>query len=252
MTVDFGEITAFNHYKLENGKFTIIHNGKEVIPKKAWLGLQHEREKKNDKIINNLPLDVRDLSFNLMNQVLNYDYIYAIDTNTKIINSISISCAGIVKCTLDKKKENATYGATGSFELWNAQHPEKASWQVLIEMITRGKNYDSKKRYALVVDSYLKDHSYYNNQTLPITPNYYLPPNFQLIYASSDKSDTLLNKLIQLADKAATNTLNHVQNKDLQSFSLGMQNFSSKPFTHFRVYKNSRINSMEFDQPAVI
>lgn len=234
ITVDFGEITSMNDCKFSSDKIEMLYNDQTITPKIAIFNRQHERKNKKDKTLSALQLNPHSLSFNIFSQILSYDHIYAIDTNCKIINEIPVSCACIIDCVFDDRNENLTYGAIQVFELWNAVDSEKAAWQIFIETLIRQPNYSPTKKYALIVDAYLNEHSMYNNRKLPIIENYFLPENFCLIYASADKSDNILNTLIKYADSVATKTLTKIQKLDTSSFLSRVRPVKNRTFTHFR------------------
>lgn len=59
---------------------------------------------------------------------------------------------------------------------------------------------------AVIIDSELGNIPSFNNRTLPIFNNYYLPENIDILYAS-DKGRHLQNKLLKKCDKEAKKAL---------------------------------------------
>lgn len=59
------------------------------------------------------------------------------------------------------------------------------------------------RRIAFVVDSDLGNLEAYCNRSKPLHKDFYLPPNFTLLYASADRSDEWPNQMIKRCDKLA-------------------------------------------------
>lgn len=94
-------------------------------------------------------------------------------------------------------------------EFWNPRSadgsrcdPEKFAWRHLIQMIQKSVNYSDNSSYALIVDPHVQHHQEYNLGHLPLVDDFYLPKNFELVYArAKGASDTLLNKFFVGVDK---------------------------------------------------
>lgn len=82
----------------------------------------------------------------------------------------------------------------------NTEKPENCNWKNLIEFIVHHKQFNEKTRIALIVDSDLRDIPDYNKRTKPIYREFILPENFTLIYATSDKKESIINIMIRLCD----------------------------------------------------
>lgn len=96
----------------------------------------------------------------------------------------------------------------------NTERPENCNWYRLIDFIKNHKIYNSKQKIGLIVDSDLGEIVNYNNRLKPIYKDYFLPDNFTLIYATSDKKDSLLNLMIKLCDnflKLFSENINKIQ-----------------------------------------
>ena len=87
---------------------------------------------------------------------------------------------------------------------------ELETWKVVVEHLQT--IIPADKKVGIIVDSELGLLSLYNNQDEPIVDDWYLPGNYQLLYATADKSDDWCNKLIRICDKTATTRLNEMQN----------------------------------------
>lgn len=82
----------------------------------------------------------------------------------------------------------------------NSEKPENLNWKNLIEFIMHHKQFNKNERIALIVDSDLENISDYNKRTKPIYNDFILPENFTLIYATSDKKDSIFNIMIRVCD----------------------------------------------------
>jgi hypothetical protein len=76
----------------------------------------------------------------------------------------------------------------------------------------------------------------YNTRSIPIYSDFYLPQNFELIYASADKGkrEYLVNALIATGEKMAKFLLKNIsQNKVTDK---GLNKVNNEPYTHFRFW----------------
>ncbi len=147
-----------------------------------------------------------------------FDLIIAIDTNTKIIESETISVSGVVHCIVQKTSDPDAYYADfpwhGAILFGNCPselHPEKFGW------ITEMKRINSEpqnrvRRFALITDHDLGNHIPYNNKQVPFYGNFYLPDNFRLMYGRGDSSnENLLNYLVKQCDKKSTELIKEIE-----------------------------------------
>lgn len=138
----------------------------------------------------------------------NFDVVYAADTNTKPIHGgkhlFSIGC--VFKGTITQTHDN---GGTLSPEpyaiygwVWSGEHTiEQQTWVKAIQKIQSEE--PENRRIAFVVDSDLGNLEAYCNRSKPLHKDFYLPPNFTLLYASADRSDEWPNQMIKRCDKLA-------------------------------------------------
>jgi hypothetical protein len=176
------------HYKADSGKEKVIARIQDkVIPNEAEL--------------------MRHLSSS-------FDLIIAVDTNTKDIGSERISVTGIVHCVLQRLPEADSYHADfpwhGAIMFRNcpsALPPEKFGWMTVIQRVNH-EPLNRLKRFAIVTDHDLDNHTPYNNKKLPIFRDFYLPDNFVLVYGRGDgPNQSLLNHVIKECDKKSTEVL---------------------------------------------
>lgn len=203
----------------ENGVFLKIKNGNAFLCDKyghrfdeddieVVTTFQGERKQHIVQRATGLSGDVRSAD----DIIKNYDIIFAADTNTIQFPEIGANCsAGVVyKCEIHQTSELGGELQCKPYRLirwiWNAEIAiENITWLQAIKEIQKEES--SEQRIGLVVDSDLGHIEEYNNRTLPLAEDFYLPDNFTLIYGSADYTDTWINKIIRLCDKEASGQL---------------------------------------------
>lgn len=167
------------------------------------------------------------------------DVIFALDTNTKVVNANKISVTGVVLATPQKCKNISNtllgFAPVHCLEFWNSSgSAERIGWAEAISCIIRNPDITESIRIGLIVDAHLEDLSNINKRKEPVYGDIYLPPNSRLIYASSDKkNDSVANMLLALADKEAKALLQSIIERDSEE---NLQIVEGKPFTHFRFW----------------
>lgn len=131
-----------------------------------------------------------------------FDSVIAIDTNKLLLNSqeFYLGAAFQFKYLSEKEFPIDSYLIKLFEPEQNSEKPENCNWKYLIEFIMHHKQFHKKARIALVVDSDLGNIPDYNERVKPIYKKYFLPDNFTLIYATSDKKESLFNSMIRLCD----------------------------------------------------
>ncbi len=80
-------------------------------------------------------------------------------------------------------------------------------------------------KFAIITDHDLSNHLKYNKKELPIFYTFYLPNNFNLVFATSDSgSSNIINMLIKKCDKNANEVLKNLKIN-------GMANINGKNIT---------------------
>lgn len=141
--------------------------------------------------------------------VKNFDIVYAADTNTKkIFNgkyNFSIGC--VFKGIINQTHENGGNISCERFAtyawIWSGEYTiEQETWVKAILKIQADES--EEMRIGFVVDSDLGKLEAYSDRSQPLLNNFYLPPNFTLIYASADYSDEWTNQMIKICDRFAS------------------------------------------------
>lgn len=159
-----------------------------------------------DKVIPNEGDLIRHLSSS-------FDLIIAVDTNTKVIESEAVSVSGVIHCvvqaTPDPGRYNVVFPSHGAILFRNCPSElpsEKFGWMTVMQNINRDP-LNRIKKYAIITDHDLGNHTLYNNKKLPIFRDFYLPDNFILMYGSDRSQQNLLTYLIKQCDKKSADAL---------------------------------------------
>lgn len=178
-------------------KVILAHNNQVVDNHSVLTGYIGE---KKFRILSELPSERDDHSFDPIKKLKRYDRIVAMDTNSSIQNGKKINL-GIAFHVIGKIKQNEI-----EWELIPINHLfvllgegdkiENKNWRQLVEYILKHKNYKPEHKVGLIVDSDLGNLRDYNKQLKPIADEFYLPTNFELIYASDRSNDNILNEVI--------------------------------------------------------
>jgi len=131
-----------------------------------------------------------------------FDSVIAIDTNKLQINSKEFYLGAAFQFKYKPSKEIPIQPfLINLFKLEpTTEKPENLNWKNLIGFIMEHKQFNVTARIALIVDSDLGNIPDYNSRVKPICQDFILPDNFTLIYATSDKKDSLYNLMIRLCD----------------------------------------------------
>jgi hypothetical protein len=147
-----------------------------------------------------------------------FDLLIAIDTNTRIIESETVSVSGIVHCIVQKTSDPDRYYAEfpwhGAILFRNCPSeldPEKFGWITAMKRVNSDPQ-NRVRRFALITDHDLDNHIPYNNKQIPVYGDFYLPDNFRLMYGRGDGSnENPLNYLVKQCDKKATEVLETIE-----------------------------------------
>ncbi len=212
------EPTKLTSIKIEEGQIKLLDSNGEVIAKNIYQQNTYKRIGKDNKVLNQIKLNVSKYS-NEIDALLQYDIIYAVDTNTKNFNGENLSITSRQCCEFNSNKTTITFYPFGLACIKNIpnMNQEKFGIKLLISNILCDKNYNKNLKIGIIIDHDLGNLMKYNNRELPIYNDWYLPDNFTLIYASSDTGkEYLTNILISACDKEANNFFEEVKKGNIQ------------------------------------
>lgn len=239
--MDMGKPVAIDAVRVTpNGEVALFHKGQQINPVQAHLETSYERGKKA-KVLHKSEIPVEKLKTDIHASFCNYDLFYVIDTNTRIVNNHKISIACVLLCKFQPSGDMtlAFFAPIHAFEFWNiVDKPENIAWREAIMAIMANPDYKKEFRTGILVDSDLGDIPAFNSRHKPIIDDFYLPDNFELIYASADVGkEYFVNKLISECDKEANKIFKIIETAPHDHPSL--VTVEDKPFTHQRVWNNS-------------
>lgn len=219
-----GIVIDFNNQKLmgvKEGKYSPLIG-------ESHLEVTRDREKKPPKMLHASSSPTGDTWFNANNQLLAYDHLIAIDTNTNNIlgSTVSITAAyHIIPEKVESELAHCKSSVIALAEFWNVvEKPENFGWYKILQAIENNPQQFSGK-IGLIVDSDLGNHEAFNQRKKPIFSNFYLPKNVTLTYGS-DKggAEQLSTKMIKYCHDLAADLykdqkhyLVHLNNKGIQS-----------------------------------
>ena len=189
--------------------------------------VSHERDTGKDKVISSFPVGANSFSMLSFEEqvVKSFDYLVAIDTNTKKepIEGFIVSACVAYNIQEDiKLKEYGTLSYLCSYVMLDpagSLKPEPLGWYLTISKRIDPKRIGNKK-IGVIVDSELGKIPQINSRAVPLFENYKLPDQLSLIYSSSDKSDHLGNQMIKFCDRAAKDILSKVTPEAIKSLDL--------------------------------
>lgn len=144
-----------------------------------------------------------------------FDCVYAVDTNYKMVNGTKVCVAGITrgeKFTIhipDKiaMKVSLKYGFVFST---NYSNPERIAWGFVADQARYWENL-AEKRVGLIVDSDLECLEDISAGSEPLFLNIYLPKNYKIMYASADaEGGNPMNKMVKISDYGASLVLDEL------------------------------------------
>jgi hypothetical protein len=171
---------------------------------------------KGPKVLSRIPQAEKKLSFAGGDALKeNFDFIAAVDTNTRHIGGKEISVTGVVIAT-----PMMIPGPKGLAEYWKFDvpfcleftgvktKPENLGWAAALEQFKVRGLVTEAIRIGLIVDSDLGNIPDYNSLKMEFLPRIMLPPSVQLIYASSDSGkENVANKILATADSVSSQSL---------------------------------------------
>ncbi len=226
-------------YDPEMGSFMFSNS----IPGSLHQKIIYERDSGKEKVVLSAPCTDQIGRFETVENLRNnFDFIFAVDTNTGVIadEKISISVCYYVPKRLSLYKESIPFLPLSIFEIncvKEGVNPEIIGWHILIKTLHDSPTFKSNSRIGIIVDSELGKIPDINTRSIPYYETYYLPQPIQLIYASSDTGKEYLpNQMISYCDKLADRCIVYFREKGLQTNKRvnGDQNFFGYRLLNFK------------------
>lgn len=157
----------------------------------------------------NIP-DDGEVSSNLHKVLRHFDFLFAIDTNTRLIFGHNISISSIYKAGPDVKDETVWWMCKEGnvWATWRDE-AEKRGW---LELIKKLHSHTSlgQKQIGIIVDHDLQNLKAYNLREKPILDDFFLPNNFHLLYATANAGtkEFFPNLMVEKCDKESSRLFN--------------------------------------------
>jgi hypothetical protein len=176
--------------------------------------------RKGPKTLSRVPQTEREISFSGGDALKrNFDFVVAVDTNTREIQGKRVSVTGVVTA-----KHMIVPGPRGLTDYWKFDvpfciefvgvktKPENLGWVATLEQLYLKAHIATTTRIGMIVDSDLGNIPAYNSRKTEVVPGTLLPENVQLVYASSDAGkENIVNKILAIADSVSSQSLAAVQ-----------------------------------------
>lgn len=214
--MDMGKPVQISSFSVSaDGTFRFLDaNGNSLQPEKTKLERIYERAK-GPKVLSRLPISsLASITLDPNLALLKYDTIYALDTNTKKAHGQDVSIAAFVIGKWMQRFPSIQFGFSrmAALEFHNVDcHPDLLALKHLVLQM-QGENFRQKAgRIAIILDSNLGIFSEIASRQLPILDDCYFPEFADLIYASDAASDSIVNLLLQAADREANALLREIE-----------------------------------------
>jgi hypothetical protein len=188
-----------------------------LIPGTLHQRISYSRDSGKEKVLSSTPC-LDDIGrFGGENLLKNFDYLFAVDTNTKIIDGerTSVCMSYHVPEKLNPEQKICLFVPFLVFEINDVMvdvNPETVGWQIIIRQIIKSPAYASSDTIGLIVDSELGKIQDINSGKVPYYHKLLLPPNIKLIYASSDSGKEFLpNMMIDYCEKGSNLSLAYLE-----------------------------------------
>jgi len=217
--VDFGKDQALSGMSAPSDRSELIfydENGMPVAPRYIDIGVGYDRPK-GTKVMTRVRANSTDILTKVNDNLAGYDWVFAVDTNTKTIGAESTSVTAIVllrEILITGERWSAKIIPQPSLEVRDALvPPERLGWRHLLWLI---KESHLEGRVAIFVDSELGEISALNKRERELLPGFLLPENTTLFYASSDvgRVELIGNKAFAECNRDARNLMARIQAGD--------------------------------------
>jgi len=208
------------HYDKDKMEFIgLTTDGRLIKPEVIFSQTHYTGQSDKEKVVTRVQDKVIPNEGDLMRYLSSsFDLVIAVDTNSKIIAGETLSVTGVVHCVVQAATDPNAYDVVfpwhGLILFRNCPTelpPEKFGWMTVMQETNRDSR-NTLKRFAVVADHDLDNHSLYNTKKKPIFSGFYLPDNFKLIYGRGDgPTQNLLNYLVKQCDKESSGLLTMIE-----------------------------------------
>jgi len=199
--------------------------GSPVIPEYMERAVHYARAK-GPKIQSRSKVTGDRVSVGGLKEFTQYDSVFIIDTNARIVNGEKIAAACFVCCCFVPEADQVRIKCEGKLNIYEFHNiPENENPEMLTVLkvardIARSAGSRSKFRIAFISDSEIGSHDRINSGQKPLYRNFSLPPGFVLHYASTDTGQEAINRLIKFCDKQSSNYLRYLEEGSVKKSEL--------------------------------
>lgn len=174
----------------------VQRGGAPVRPRSLDLALYYDGLNKRKYSIEVQSPEGRGFTLSPEEVVRRYSQVWVIDTNRR--DSFDRTFCVAAMCALNPDGSGTLERIGGHLFGKVDGNPERYGWRRWLQFLHPMT--DPERRYAIIVDSEMGLLKAINDRTEAVHGDYVLPANFDVIYATSNKPDTILNKAMKAAD----------------------------------------------------
>lgn len=180
----------------------------EVNPASLTVKHYYKRDSGKEKILFSAPASKSDIRFLYLDSIRrDFDYLVAVDTNTRVISGRRVSVAVAYATPLLRSAATRIpyipIAAYGILDVASSINPERLGWHLILQHHVIPTHQAQRLKVGLVVDSELGVIPQINERSECYYDRHALPPYVKLIYASDAAAETLPNQMIRYCDKQA-------------------------------------------------
>jgi hypothetical protein len=183
--------------------------------------ISYDKDSGKEKVLLSIPCISGTGNFGVKDDLQkNFDYLFSIDTNTKVINGerLSVCVSYQVPQRLSSYTKDIPFHPFLCFEINSVAkdvNPEVIGWHIIIKQIMSCPGYSLDHRLGLIVDSEKDVHDNFNTRKAPYYAGILLPQNMSFVYASSDGGKDLPNLMISYCEKVAKRALEYFEKNNV-------------------------------------
>jgi hypothetical protein len=199
--------------------------GAPILPENLLREVSYDRPK-GPKVQSRQRLDGNVGCVGGLRELCSYESVFCIDTNNRMIGGIQVSAACFICCQFNLEGEKFRVECeekVSVYEFHNVpSNPELLAILKVARDVRRSWEFGEGRRFAFVTDSELGAHDEFNARSRPIYGNYCLPDDFNLLYASTDTGQEVLNRILRFCDRRAGKYLDFLEEGTVKVTSLNI------------------------------
>ena len=226
-----------------DGTIEMLAGGAVLQPREVRAGKHRPRQGHREKPLVSIPSVQGGATMHEAQTLAQYRFIFAVDTNSRVISGQTVSFASIAVCSLrpDPTRDGIAVLQTvhiGGYEFRGmADRQERLAWVLLQDAIRGSPDFDREARYLILTDHDLKQHSAINAGQAPLFDDVMLLDGLTLGYATSDSGNSIAQKILRGCDRNSGRFLRDIAAGVVGD--AGLMPLARGPITHFRGVQNT-------------